>query len=257
MRFVRHIPAQPLTQFVELIWLYQRDSMPHPRELALPTGTVELVFEMQQGTVAPVICGPHSLPFVIETAKPALLLGIHFKPGGAFPFLGLPAGELQNVHVSLETIWGGMAAIVQDELMEAKTPRDKFRVLEKALLAQAGQRLRQHPAVKFALDKFRSRTEAQISEVVDETGLSPRRFIQLFRDEVGLTPKLYRRIHRFQQVLDLVHGSQHVEWSRVALDCGYYDQAHCIHDFREFSGLNPTTYLRMRGEHLNHVPLCE
>src|SRR5918995_4848349 len=128
MKFVRYTPAQPLAQFVDLFWLCQREALPHAKELALPTATVELVFEIREGNDTPVICGPHSRPFVIGTAKPVWLLGIHFKPGGAFPFLGLPAGELHNEQVSLETIWGSKAAIVQNQLIEARTPLDKFRV---------------------------------------------------------------------------------------------------------------------------------
>ena len=256
MKFLRHIPAQPLAQFVDLFWLYERPALPHAKELALPTATVELVFDFKDSAGNLVICGPHSRSFVIETAKPASLLGIHFRPGGAFPFLGLPAGELHNVHVSLETIWGTKSAVVHNHLMEARTPMDKFRVLEQALVAQSRQRLSRHPAVRFALDKFHSNTIASIADVVEQTGLTSRRFIELFQNEVGVTPKLYRRVQRFQQVLNLVHHSEHVDWSHVALDCGYYDQAHFIHDFREFSGLNPTVYLRMRSEHLNHVPLC-
>jgi AraC-like DNA-binding protein len=257
MKFVRHIPAQPLSQFVDLFWLCQREALPHAKELALPTATVELVFEIREGNDTPVICGPHSRPFVIGTAKPVWLLGIHFKPGGAFPFLGLPAGELHNEQVSLETIWGSKAAIVQNQLIEARTPLDKFRVLEQALIAQATQGLRRNPAVGFALAEFHSDRGPSVSYVVKQTGLTPRRFIRLFQDEVGLTPKLYRRIHRFQRLLNLLHRSERVDWCHVALDCGYYDQAHCIHDFREFSSLSPTTYLRMRSEHLNHVPLWD
>ena len=257
MHFVRYIPAQPLAQFVDLLWLCQRDALPHAKERALPTATVELVFELQEGKCNPVICGPHSRSFVIGTSQPASLLGVHFKPGGAFPFLGLPAGELHNEHCSLETIWGDKAIVVHSQLLEAQTPVDKFRVLEQALIAQACRGLSQHPAVRFALHKFHSDRRASVSDVVEETGLTPRRFIQLFQDEVGLTPKLYRRVHRFQQVLSLVHRRERVDWCHVALDCGYYDQAHCIHDFREFSGLSPTAYLRVRSEHLNHVPLCD
>ncbi len=85
--------------------------------------------------------------------------------------------------------------------------------------------------------------------------LSPKRFIQVFSEEVGLTPKLFCRVRRFQEVLRLIEKGQHIEWAEIALTCGYFDQAHCIHDFRAFSGLNPTTYLTHRGEHRNHVPL--
>ena len=71
-----------------------------------------------------------------------------------------------------------------------------------------------------------------VAGVSDQIGLSPKRFIQAFRDETGFTPKVFCRIRRFQQALDLMEGRKSVEWVEVALDCGYFDQAHFIHDFR-------------------------
>ena len=93
--------------------------------------------------------------------------------------------------------------------------------------------------------------------VTRQTGLSHRRFIEVFRDQVGLTPKVYWRLQRFRQVLQRVHRAPRVEWADLALECGYYDQAHFIRDFRAFSGLSPSAYLAQRGEHLNHVPLSD
>ena len=96
-----------------------------------------------------------------------------------------------------------------------------------------------------------------IGEMIGKVGLSPRRFVQVFTEEVGVTPKLFCRIRRFQQVLRRIQKERRVEWVDVATDCGYYDQAHFIRDFRAFSGLNPSSYLVQRGEHLNHVPVAE
>jgi AraC-like DNA-binding protein len=91
---------------------------------------------------------------------------------------------------------------------------------------------------------------------VDKAGFSQRRFIQLFDQQVGLTPKLFFRVSRFQRAVLTVHNAGEVDWAGLALDCGYYDQAHFIHDFQAFAGITPTTYLVQRSEHLNHVPLA-
>jgi len=77
--------------------------------------------------------------------------------------------------------------------------------------------------------------------------LSARRFIELFRRYVGVTPKLYCRIRRFQRALGELHRIKQMDWSAVALECGYYDQSHFIRDFRQFSGLTPSAYRDMRG----------
>ena len=86
---------------------------------------------------------------------------------------------------------------------------------------------------------------------------SQRRFIQLFSNEVGLTPKLFCRVNRFQRVVRSLASIEEVDWAEVALDCGYYDQAHFIHDFQDFAGITPSAYLEHCTEHLNHVPLIE
>jgi AraC-like DNA-binding protein len=258
MKLATYIPRQPLADFVELLWWYQRDTVSHTKERLLPMGTMELVLDLAKETSGPWICGAHSKSFEIETSEPATIVGVHFKAGGAFPFLGLPAGELHNVRLTLDTLWGSKSGLLRERLFEATTPAAKFRVLEQTLMEQATCPLTRRPAVDFALKEFAAAGPARtVSQVVEETGLSPRRFIQLFRDEVGLTPKLYRRICRFQQLLQRIQGRQRINWTNTALDCGYYDQAHFIHDFRTFSGLNPTTYLRVRGEHLNHIPLAD
>ena len=73
----------------------------------------------------------------------------------------------------------------------------------------------------------------------------------------GLTPKLFCRVQRFQKVLRRIRTGREVDWTGVALDSGYFDQAHFIHDFKAFSGLSPTAYAAHRTEHLNHVPILD
>jgi len=94
-----------------------------------------------------------------------------------------------------------------------------------------------------------------MSKFGERLGLSQRRFIELFRTQVGLTPKAYCRVRRFHNLLRVVHPLREVDWSQVALDSGYHDQSHFIHEFREFSGFSPTQYWQRRIEHLNHVPI--
>jgi AraC-like DNA-binding protein len=166
--------------------------------------------------------------------------------------------ELQNNHVELEDLWGRSAAVeLRERLLEVEAPEARFEVMEDCLLARFARPLERHPAVDYALTQFhRSAGVSSVSAVTDEIGLSSRRFIQLFSENVGYTPKLFCRILRFQQVLQEVHGKRSVDWADIALSCGYFDQAHFIRDFRAFSGINPTAYLAAYTEHLNHVPLA-
>jgi AraC-like DNA-binding protein len=272
MKPFAHIPKPPLTNFVELLWFYD-GYFPGPpsKERLMPTGSIELVINLKKDesriynrenldkyTRLPgaLLCGPHSSFFVIDTAQQASVIGVHFKPGGAFPFFKMPAGELHNLHVSLEDLWGHEAGWLRERLLEAPTPQEKFQVLEECLLDQAFKPLERHRAVDCALGLFRNiHTAPAITELADHIGISSRRFIQLFSNEVGLTPKLFSRVQRFQQVLQKIRNGADFSWADMAASCGYFDQAHFIHDFKEFSGINPTTYLAQKTDHLNHVPI--
>jgi AraC-like DNA-binding protein len=185
-------------------------------------------------------------------------VGVQFHPGGAFPFLGLPPGETHNLHVPLEALWGALAKEIRERLLGAKSAAETFQILESVLLARARGGFDRHPAVAFALKEFQGAPHAKaIGGVTEQIGLSARRFIDVFEREVGLTPKLFCRVRRFQKVLRLIRSGREIDWIEIALSCGYYDQAHFIHNFRAFSGINPSTYVASCTPHMNHVPILD
>ena len=249
-----YVPAPPLSDHVALLWAFDAYGGPHTRERVLPTGTCELIVTL--GDDCPmVLSGAHSKSFVIDVAARPALLGVHFKPGGAAAFLGMPTGELCNSVVPLEALWGSAVRELRERLLAATTTRARFSILERTLLARLGG-ARGHRAVAFALQAIEMAPHVQtVGRLTERVGLSARRFIELFAGEVGLTPKLYCRVQRFQRVLGMIERNEEVDWPDVALACGYYDQAHFIHDFREFSGINPTTYVRLNVRQRNHIPL--
>lgn len=247
--FTRHYaPRGPLSDFVALFWHWRGHTSLRSTERLLPMPTMELVFQLGGGRIGGGVAGPHSEVFFIERSAQDELLGVHFKPGGAFPFFGVPAGDLHNRYVELHALWGERdTARIAARLHEAPTSRAKFALLEDWLLRAARRPLARHPAATFALGELHRDSSVRSSaDVARALGMSQRRFIQLFRDEVGLTPKLYSRIERFQHVLRRVELSDEVDWVDVATSCGYFDQAHFIHDFREFTGLRPSDYLGLR-----------
>lgn len=245
----------------------------HSKERIVPSGTIEMVINLHEDELriydpaqperckrfsGAVVSGTYSGPFVIDTQEHVSVVGVHFRPGGAFPFLGTEASELANAHVDLEALWGTSAIELRERLCAAKTTAERFDLLEKALADHLFRPLERHYAVRFALDTFgRAESGLAVRDVARDAGLSQRRFIQLFTREVGMSPKLYCRVRRFQQTLQTVQRAAEPNWARLALDCGYYDQSHLIHDFRFFSNLSPTEYLRQRSERVmqNHVPL--
>ncbi|HSK81432.1 MAG TPA: helix-turn-helix domain-containing protein [Thermoanaerobaculia bacterium] len=272
MLYLSHAPAPPLSHFIDRFWLCS-DAPPHDRERILPSGTIELVVNLREDEIriydpshpdrstrfsGAVVSGTYSRFFVIDPLQHASILGVHFKPGGAFPFLGAPAGELADFHVDLEDLWGAPARELRERLCAAATPAERFFLLEKALLSRLGHPLERHGAVPVALDALEPAGEVvRVRDVARRVGLSQRRFIQVFAAEVGLTPKLYHRVRRFQRARARVRKDAAPDWARLAVDCGYFDQSHLIRDFLAFSGLSPADYLLRRSERVlpNHVPL--
>ena len=272
MHFSSRAPIRPLDTFVERLWLLT-DAPPHAKERIAPSGTIDLLINLHQNELrfydslnperckrfsGAVISGTHTEPFVIDPRERVSIIGVHFRPGGAFAFLGPPASELADAHVDLEALWGTSARELHERLCEAKTPAERFNLLEETLMAHLFRPLERHYAVRFALDTLgRADAGLAIRDIAREAGLSQRRFIQVFAREVGMSPKLFYRVRRFRQALETVRHSAAPNWAQVAVDCGYYDQSHLIHDFRFFSNLSPTEYVRQRSDCViqNHATL--
>ena len=127
-------------------------------------------------------------------------------------------------------------------------------MLEEALLA-ARRSLERRGAVRFAIERLAG--GCSVGEVASDLALSRRRFIEVFTAEVGMTPKLFGRVQRFQRTLLIAGEEASREWSQLAVDCGYFDQSHMIRDFVAFSGFSPAELLRRGGEHVkdHHIAL--
>jgi AraC-like DNA-binding protein len=279
MLFRAYRPVPPLSDFIEHFWLYEGYSCAYVHERIFPTGAFELVFNLRNDELriyedseshlcsrysGALVSGPYNGFFVTNRVKGASVMGVHFRPGGAFPFLGLSAQEMANMHIDLATIWGRKAEEVRERLALAPSSEHRFRLLGNVLLLRLCRRLEHHPAVSLALNGLRSEnSRAVVRKLAREAGVSDRRFIDVFRSEVGLNPKLFHRIQRFQRVLVQVHRLLEPEWEQLALEEGYFDQSHLIRDFLAFSGFSPADYLRrfkelrQKGLHVkyNHLPV--
>jgi len=276
MFYRRYLPAPSLTTYVECLWYSEGFEGAHAFERLLPNGESGIVIDLRErrgrdeiriwdaedagkyDAYAPAIfCGARTDCFVIDTNRQDRVIGIQFRPGGAAPFLPMPACEVANATYELDNVWPGETALLREELMAAPGVAAMFAILERTLLA----RLRLDAldgAIAFAAACLTRRSAAmRVSDVAERAGMGSRRFMEKFREQTGLAPKAFQRVRRFQQVLQSLHTSERFDGSFAALaaDCGYYDQAHFIHDFRRFAGMTPGDYLAAATPHLNHVPL--
>jgi AraC-like DNA-binding protein len=255
------------------MWYWEGYVQSHAQERLLPDGGMTIALNLGEykglasrpdatdsctGSGPQVIAGARSTYMVTDTANMVTTFGIQFRPGGAFPFLQMPASELNEQCASLEDVFGWSARSLRERLLECATPVEKFAAAEAWLVSQAAKPLEKHPAVAYATQRLVHGDLAQPwSRVLQRIGYSHRHFNQLFAEEVGLTPKRFLRVRRFQRVITSISKQSLVNWADLALRCGYYDQSHFTHDFRSFCGLTPTAYLAHRTAHLNHVPILD
>src|ERR1041385_7124234 len=150
-----YVPGRPLSEFVAFLWYYQGHQVPNAKESVLPTGSVDLIIRLDGvRTCDSVICGPHTRPVVVKTTSHQELLGVHFRVGGAFPFLQCPVIDLHNTAHSINDLWPERdAQQLLCMLREAQTGERKCQIIEKWLLHLAEDRLEKHPAVMFAIRK--------------------------------------------------------------------------------------------------------
>jgi AraC-like DNA-binding protein len=261
MNYQVHVPRAPLAACVEYLWSLE-DVPAHGRESILPTGTLELVVNLAEDEIrvydveAPRRCrrfsgaavsGAYRSAFAVDTLEHASIVGAHFRPGGAFPFFATPLGELTDGHVDLEALWGAAAGELRERLCAARTAAGRFRVLEEALVARLGRARPRHRSVPVVLDEL-ERGESSVGALASRVGLSRRRLIEVFTAEVGMTPKRFARVRRFQRTLVATRRDPAPDWVHVALACGYYDQSHLIRDFVSLAGLSPAALARRRSD---------
>ena len=147
MIYRSYTPTPPLAEFVERFWQCS-DTPSHRCVRVLPSGTIELVINLREDEIriydalnpdcitrfsGAVVSGPYSGRLMIDPIEHVTIIGVHFKPGGAFPFLSAPADELTNRHVDLENLWGRTAAELAIGFVPPRRPTSGFRFWKKRL----------------------------------------------------------------------------------------------------------------------------
>lgn len=265
---MQRAPHPLLARFVKTAWvgLPAAGDVKPAREHVLPTGLMHLVFRLSGPGVRifdhaadgtgrqlgqALVGGPRAGFYAKDVVAPSHSVGVQLLPGAAQALLGLPADELAGQHVSLEDLWGNHAELMREQLLAAATPQETLHRLEALLLQRlrAGPAQQAHPVVVQALRQFEA--GMRVEDAVARSGYSHRQFIRVFSQAVGLGPKLYCRLQRFQKALPLLQGP--LELAAVAMEAGYSDQPHLSREFREFAGLTPEQYRLARPASANHV----
>jgi AraC-like DNA-binding protein len=269
VNFLRYRPAAPLDRYVSCFWWSRREAPQHYSEHMLPSGGAQMVFALHDTPIAclpdpastrtikwsrTVVHGPQWTYYIAGPKPRGAVVGVAFRPGAAAAVLGIAMTDLADHHVSLSTLWGRRGQQLHERLMVAADPMEIFGILEQDFSACIRHSLLMHPAVSHALKSWSpTRPPARVSDVQLESGYSPKHFIALFRSAIGLTPKHYYRIQRFNSVVQCLASERHRDLAETAATLGYADQAHLTRDFREFAGVTPTQYRPAGSDrHLHH-----
>ncbi len=268
--FLERIPAAPLANYIRALWYAKAGDVPHHRERILPSGCVQIILSLSRDFILDslegsaeccvkpaLVVGARSVYEIVDSSDMADLVGIVFEPGGFPIFASDAADRFSNRSVALECIWGRDAEDLRDRLREMESPERRLECMERYLHGRFRDKLVKRsrtPQVNFALRYFAELPSvASVHETARQIGWSERRFSQVFREEVGLAPKVWCRVQRFQRAVKQLHAGIDVRWAELALDCGYYDQSHFANEFRAFSGVDVSTYSARRTMWANHI----
>ncbi len=266
MLYLRQAPSPLLVPWVQTLWYCRAPHIPHRRERVLPNGCMQIILNLSRSYLTDcgedgngnrrlppaVVVGARARYGVVDTADMEELAGILFQPGGFARLFREPANLFFERSIALDDVWAG--ANLMDRLGEFSTPAEKLRTLDAFLTQLSQEGAPRSDLVHHALHLFRDRSLG-VSQCARSVGVSERRLSQVFREEVGLSPKMWCRVRRFQTAVRALHHGADVPWAELALRCGYYDQSHFANDFRAFSGINPTTYSVRHGAWQNHLPI--
>ncbi len=239
----RHKPSCDLAHWIAYYWRVSWDLRGRPPHLqeTLPHPNIYLVFENNRLTVG----GVSTRKFTRVLADKGFAFGVKFRPGGFRPFLHASASSLTNRIVDANHIFGAdgdalEAALVsscgEDAMVAAVEAFFVRRVPEPDNNVELADRL-----VGQILHQPQIRT---VDDLADQTGINKRSLQRLFREYVGIPPKWVIRRYRLHELVERLDAGDPLNWPDLALELGYFDQAHLINDFRAITGYSPAEYQR-------------
>ncbi|NYE63236.1 AraC-like DNA-binding protein [Duganella sp. 1224] len=246
MYYREYLPHPTLAPYLQCVWAARAPASAHVHRV-LPDNCVDILW--QDGGQPGFAVGMMSSSSLVPSARPVRTLAVRFKPGMAGLFLPAPLQALTDQHADIDLLWDRSDADrLADALWTTDAPeRARLAVIERELL----RRLRAGPAhpatsltlVRQALGALESGGGAlRVEHLAAELGVSRQHLAAQFRQHVGLSPKLFARICRFRRATAALKSARSPDWPQLALDCGYFDQSHLIHDFQEFAGSAPERF---------------
>ena len=255
MNYREIVPVPALQPYIKFIWLMDGlDANPNAvPERIFPDGCMELIFNLKKPLARiegnTLIQQPTSFVFGQLTKAMHILvtqhysvIAVRFTPFGLSAFTQIPSHQLKGIEVGLENLWGAEGKELEDQVNTLATD-DAINAIQRFFIA----RLKRQTHSLASISNIAGLMEAQggnqtVKHWADYANLSERQFNRIFNNVIGVSPKEYLKITRFNKVLNLFDDNNTENLSSLAHHCGYYDQAHFIKDFKEYTGTTPTGY---------------
>lgn len=259
MIFNTHTLPEPIAPYIESVFHFKNFIPNHSIERVVPTGHVFLIFELDDiprhtydnATMEPDrtftkgwISGMHRNHISISAHENSEMFVIQFKAFGAHPFLHLPVADLNDRILPAEEVLGASALDLRTALLEGGDPAGKFAIAEQWLQDRFRPDWTPPTNLRAIVSELQTAAAARYSDVIADYPNSGKHLIDQFKKYVGLTPKYYHRIQRFNEILQQIHQKQAITWPQVAYASGFADQSHFIKEFRHFSGFNPQEFIQ-------------
>jgi len=255
MNVTRHIPAFPLSEFIEHM-VHVKGSLPIPYLKELPDGGVNLIIELNDKTTNTIypdgelrkkqevkyawISGLQKQAILYKNNTNSSIISVRFTTGGFFCLTKIPITAIGHVGVEASALLGNSFDQLYQRIINASTSSAMFALIENYFLQYQTEQTTEHAVVRF-IDQH---IEKPIEWLINKSGYSQKHVIHLLKKHTGFSPKYLQRLHRFQMVVKEIQTLQGViDWFSIVHRHGYYDQAHLIKDFAHFSGISPTDYV--------------
>jgi AraC-like DNA-binding protein len=267
MKYWEQPPIARLARHVECFWFVSDadGSATGATERVLPDGCLEWIFHLgvpfERATLSGVweeqprsfIVGQLTRFLLLQARGRVEIMGVRFKPGGAYRFLQLPLESLTDNNVPTADVWGRKGNYLEQAVLEAGSSARRQQLVEEFLLIMLQETAPRRRLEATIAEIIRSRGQTRVHELADQIGLSSRQLEREFRAGVGLSPKALARILRFQNLLRLVGEGPLRAWAYLAAEGGYADQPHMVREFREFAGQSPSErQVTVAGELATH-----
>jgi len=255
-------PSPALEPYVHYYWSLQAGSEVPAGNRIIPTGSISLIFHRADllkstinGSFQPraFISGiTTNYSDVISTGALDMLVVV-FRPHGSAPFLNIPLEEFHNLDVAADDTGDNQLIELSGKILNEPSDELAIAYLEHFLLSRlSGKDNYNHRRIEAVIQAINRNVNINVSEAADIACVSRKQFNRIFSAQVGVRPKDFMRIVRFQRALHTLQCDPKISFAQLAAETGYYDQAHMIHEFHEFSGYTPVEYLSACAPHSDY-----